>query len=390
MTKVVAFFVLAGVSLAADLQTGSPAPPLTLKQVFQAPAGADFSWRGLQGSALVLEFWATWCGGCREQIPHLNRLEEQFRSKAVRFLSITDEDADVVQRFLKDHPISGWIGLDANEQTYKRYGIIGRPITVLVDAAGVVRGIGNAADLTGATLDDLISSRTVRFSMDAGPTPTLQSLPEPLFEATIRPAGSVAATGFSPGAVSGKPGRRNEIWGVSLRRLLSDAYGTPEGRVEAPSWADKNCFDVALAAPDLTEARRVSLLRQLLDQTFELKVHQESRDAVVYVLRRIAGIEPKLRAASTEGSSGWGKPGDITAVSRGTAFIAAISEQALGSVVLDETGIAGRFDFELKWSAAEPPSLKDAIRTQLGLELVQAKRPLSYIVVDSAVAPRDW
>jgi uncharacterized protein (TIGR03435 family) len=390
MKTLVAGLLAVCLSIGAELKTGSAAPPLTLQQVLQAPPGTGLSWQELKGTSLVIEFWATWCGGCREQIPHLNRLAEQFQGKPLRFLSLTDEDQDVVQRFLKDHPISGWIGLDANEQTYKRYGINGRPTTVLVDAAGMVRGIGNAADLTGDTLDSLLSGRPVAFSMESGAAAKLQALPEPLYELMIRPAGPVDATGYSPGAVSGQPGRRWETWGVPLRRLLSDAFAVPEDRIEAPGWAAANRYDVALAAPDFTEARGVAMLRRLLEDNFQLKEHQESRDPDVCVLRRIPGTDPKLRPSSLTGSSGWGKAGDITAVNRAVASIAFTAEQALRKTVVDETKLAGRYDFELKWNTADRQSLIDAVRAQLGLELAAAKRPLVYLVVDSASPPRSW
>jgi thiol-disulfide isomerase/thioredoxin len=109
-------FALSSWCGAADLKIGAPAPPLTLRQLLQAPSGTDVTLETLKGSVVVLEFWATWCAGCRDQIPHWNRLEEQFRDKPVRFISLTDEEPGIVQRFLKDYPISGWIGLDFNEQ----------------------------------------------------------------------------------------------------------------------------------------------------------------------------------------------------------------------------------------------------------------------------------
>jgi uncharacterized protein (TIGR03435 family) len=378
---------------AADLKTGAPAPPLTLNQLLQAPSGTEVTWNALKGSAVVLEFWATWCGGCRQQIPHLNRLEEQFRGKPLRFISLTDEEPGIVQRFLKDYPIAGWVGLDSDERTFKGYGINGRPTTVLVDAAGMVRGIGNASDLTGDMLENLLAGKPVAFSMDAASAAKLQSLPEPFYEATIRPAAPVDVTGFSSGAVSGKQGKRWEAWGVALVRLLSDVYGVPEKRIEAPAWAawaGRDRYDVALAAPELTDTRRLELLQRALEVTFQLKAHKESRGTDVYVLRRRPGMEPKVRPAASAASSRWGKDGDITAVSMTLRSVAMLAGQALGKTVVDETGLTGRFDFELKWDAAAPQSLIEAVRTQLGLDLSPSRRPLEYLVVDSAVQPKAW
>jgi uncharacterized protein (TIGR03435 family) len=393
MRGLLTIFALAGLCGAADLKTGAPAPPLALSQLLQAPLGTNVTWEALKGNVVVLEFWATWCGGCRDQIPHLNRLEEQFRNKPVRFLSLTDEEPGLVQRFLKDYPISGWIGLDSNEQTFKRYDIGGRPTTVLVDAAGVVRGIGNPSDLTGEIMENLLAGKPVVFSREAAPAAKLQTLPEPFYQAMIRPAGPVAVTGFSSGAVSGKAGKRWETWGVWLLRLVSEAYGVPEKRIEAPVWASQagqGRYDIALAAPALTQAKRQELLQRVLSDTFQIKVHKESREMDVYVLQRRAGMEPKLRPAASGASSSWGKDGDVKAASVPLTRIAVLAEQALNRMTLDETGLTGRFDYELRWDASNPRTLVEAVRTQLGLELVPARRPIEYLVLDSAVQPQAW
>ncbi len=390
MTRLLFLVTLAGFCNGADLTIGSAAPDLTLRQLLQAPSGTDVSWAALKGNAVVLEFWATWCGGCREQIPHLNRLEEQFRGKRVRFLSLTDEEPGIVQRFLRDYPIFGWIGLDSDERTFERYGVNGRPVTVLVDEDGVIRGIGNPADLTEEIINSLLSGKPFVFSRAGTPAPKLQASPEPFFEAMIRPAGPVDVTGFSPGAISGKAGRRWETWGVWLLRLLSEAYGVPEDRIAAPTWAKMNRYDIALAAPDLSEARRLTLLRRTLEDTFQVKTHRELRDTEVFVLRKLTGSEPTLRPGSAGGSSRWGKNGEVAAVSMPVGAIVRVARQTLGKPVVDETGIAGRFDFELKWDASNPLSLIEAVRGQLRLDLSASRRPLEYLVVDSAVELRSW
>ncbi len=83
----------------------------------QFPPAPNFSARTLEGDTLrlqdlrgrvvVLNFWATWCGPCRQEIPELNRLVDQFqRVPRVVFLAITDEDSATVARFLRDHPFA--------------------------------------------------------------------------------------------------------------------------------------------------------------------------------------------------------------------------------------------------------------------------------------------
>jgi uncharacterized protein (TIGR03435 family) len=380
--------VLPGLCAAAEVQVGRPAPPLVFRQILQAPAGTKASWDALKGSAAVLEFWATWCPGCRDQIPHLNRLAEELKSKPLRFISITDEEPGIVQRFLKDYAMSGWIGLDSAGATFKEYGIVGRPQAVLVDANGIVRGIGPPSELTGELMENFLEGKEITLSPEA--PIKLQSLPEPFFELMVRPAAPVDAVGYSPGAESGKPGRSFEAWGFRLRGLLSTAYDVPEERVLAPAWADETKYDVAIAAPELTPARKLELLQRALETTFQVKAHKESRESQVFVLKRRASVEPALRPATSASTGWWGTPGNRKAVAAPTSFLADIASRALRTPVLDETGMQGQFDFELKWEVGNPTSFIEAVRDQLRLELVQARRPLEYLVVDSAAQPRAW
>jgi uncharacterized protein (TIGR03435 family) len=263
-------------------------------------------------------------------------------------------------------------------------------MAALVDANGMLRGIGNTPDLNGQLLEDLLAGKPVAFSFKTLSTAGLQSAPDPFFQTMVRPAAPVEVSRYSPGAVAGKPGRTYEIYGTPLRTLLSYAYGLPERQIEAPDWAADDRFDVMVAAPDLTGDRSSELLRRALADTFQVKFHKESRETGGYVLLPRTGAAPKLRAAASGATSHWGKPGDITAVSVSVASLVASAENALHRPVFDETHLQGRFDFELKWAVGDAKSFTEAVREQLGLELVQGKRPLDYLVVDSAVRPRAW
>lgn len=379
-------------AFAADLSPGVPAPPLTLARVLQAPPGVEASWAALKGQAVVLEFWATWCAGCREAIPHLNRLQQDLAGKPVRFVSITDEDAAVVQAFLKDHPIHGWIGLDQAERTFKDYGILGRPTTVLVDQAGIVRGVGNAIDLTAGILEDLVAGRPVEFTRSSRSPVRLQSAPEPLFQVILRPAAPAAVSGYSPGAMSGKAGARWSGFGMTLASLLATAHALAPDRVRnatTGTWIEQSRFDVSIAAPGLTNESRLRLLRQLLEETFALETRQTAVETDLYVLRRGPGLDLRMTPSAGQSSLA-GKLGAIKGVSVPTARLAVLLEQTLKKTVVDETGLEGGFDLALTWDAARPESLVDAVREQLGLELVPARRALVHLEITSARQPAAW
>lgn len=289
--------------------------------------------------------------------------------------------------------MSGWIALDSRGQTFTQYGVNGRPTTVLVDAEGTIRGIGSPVNLTAETIDDLLARRPVAFAMDAPESPShTQSLPNSLFNVMIRPAGPVALTGFSPGAISGRTGKQWEIWGVPLKTLLANAYGVQEGRialahsaVSAPSR-----YDASISAPNLTAGRTSEILRLGLVETFQLKVHKELRTTSVYVLKRLPGKALGIVASNSNDSSHWEKPGDVTAIGMPIARLVSIAQNQLHAPVIDESGVTGKFDFRLHWDATNPQFFLDALGTQIGLQLISSKRDLDYLVVDSAQEPKTW
>ena len=365
---------------------------MTLDRILQAPPGTEADWKQLQGKAVVLEFWATWCPGCREKIPHLNRLTKRFAAQPVQFLSITDEDIDIVTRFLKVEPIVGWVGLDSAGTTFDRYGVVPRPFTVLVDASGIVRAATGAGPVTESTVEALIAGESLGLTdeSESHDGEMGQALADTLFELSIRPAGPVAVTRYSPGAIVSKDGRF-EGYGLTVRRLLAMAYGLPEERVVSPSWCGESRYDVVLATPLLdypTERRR--LIRQVLTETFRVEVNREHRPMKVYVLQKALERMPVMEPSEFSSRLLSGKRGNFKVTGGELRDLALLLQRELNRPVLDETGLEGRYDFELHWDIRNPISVLDFVRDNLGLELRPQVREMEHLIVQSIDRAVTW
>jgi len=85
-------------SMAQDLTFGSKAPKLEVKKFIKGDAVKGFE----KGKTYVVEFWATWCGPCRATIPHLTKLQKQFKDVTFIGVSVWEKDQDDVDKFVEE------------------------------------------------------------------------------------------------------------------------------------------------------------------------------------------------------------------------------------------------------------------------------------------------
>ena len=158
------FGLMAGASIAAETEAMPSADP-----VFAATL-ADFDGKPvplaeLKGKLVVLNFWATWCGPCRMEIPHLIEAQEKYGPRGIVFIGAAVEDnADSVRDFAKAYGINYTVAMAGKDQgiaLLRALGnkIAGLPFTVVIDRQGNIvaakRGIMTPA-LMQQILDPLL------------------------------------------------------------------------------------------------------------------------------------------------------------------------------------------------------------------------------------------
>lgn len=117
---------------ANTINTGDSAPAFQLKDA----SGKTVQLKDYQGKVLLLDFWATWCTGCKEEIPWFVDFQQKYAKKGYTAVGVSmDEGWPVVKSYLAQHPIPYPIVL-GDESVAKSYGIEGMPDTFLVDRHG--------------------------------------------------------------------------------------------------------------------------------------------------------------------------------------------------------------------------------------------------------------
>ena len=139
-----------GMNSEAVSMIGMEAPDFTLSD----PSGGTVHLRDLRGKVVVVDFWATWCGPCRELMPHIQKMHEQLAAKGLAILGLdVGEDAATVAKFAKQQSYTFPLLLDAEPQIASRYFVQSYPTTFVIDRAGRIafRGTaGNPTDLQAA------------------------------------------------------------------------------------------------------------------------------------------------------------------------------------------------------------------------------------------------
>lgn len=114
-----------------------PAPDFALSTL----TGEDFALSKEHGTPVVLNFWATWCGPCQNEMPALQLASERFQGR-VKIIGVDQgESAEVVQPFVDEMGISFPIILDYDFTAGELYNVRGMPTTYFIDSTGVIRHI---------------------------------------------------------------------------------------------------------------------------------------------------------------------------------------------------------------------------------------------------------
>ncbi len=225
----------------------------------------------------------------------------------------------------------------------------------------------------------------------------------PSFEvASVKPFDRTGQVGHGSIAVSGP---RVTMTGYTLSALIQYAYDVRAYQISGgPGWIASDGYTIAAkaegdATPETAEIRK--MLQSLLADRFGLKLHRETKDARVYLLLP-ARTGAKLTPSAARRTTMQMGAGHLMMAKVTTSQMASVLSSVLSRPVLDQTGMAGEFDFALESpdinmgrmpppaeEAPPGPSIFTAVQEQLGLRLEPSRGPIETLVIDGAVKPLD-
>lgn len=138
-------FLLAALVACAWPALADVATPLAPAFTLASRAGGEVSLADLKGQVVMINFWASWCGPCRQEFPALDQIYAKYKPMGFTLVAINveSEKADA-EKFLAATPASFPILFDPGNKVSGSYGVSAMPTTVLVDRQGRVRWLHRA------------------------------------------------------------------------------------------------------------------------------------------------------------------------------------------------------------------------------------------------------
>ena len=185
-------FSMPGQQQAESELVGTKAPPFTLKDT----QGRTVSLAAYKGRVVVLDFWATWCNPCRIEMPRVEKLHQELKSKGLVVLGVNvAESPDLVKRFLSKTPYSFRILLDRTGEIGAKYKADAIPTLAVVDKDGLIKSY-----FRGVTEENRLRQAVSAAMAAAGPPvrPARRATPAAKSAAPAAPKNAAAAPKDAP------------------------------------------------------------------------------------------------------------------------------------------------------------------------------------------------
>lgn len=413
---------------AATMKAGDQAPEIDWSKVVRSPESARYQ-PNLAGQYTVLQFLPITPNA--QAVERWNELAGAFSGKGVQFVWIASEPQARIEPFLRDHPINGWLLADEKREIANAYGIETGD-DVIVDSSGKIAGFtsfleaeqlsgildGKAVVIPAGTRDDqvlkLLAGEKVRLESE----PDHFTPPPAPEKPDIAPSYEVH---ISPSKANGEDSSSGpDFWvkrGLDLKSIVSMVYEKEPSRVMLPKTLDTDDkFDFVMVLPKEEDEQTIhQLVQRAIEKRFQFSAFAETRPVEVYVLTAIQGKTPPAKSGDGGLDGGFtsssgvefslppGTPNTPEAIDQalremmkhpentGISNISASNttmdefcrqlEEGLGRPVIDESGLDGVYDLEVRGNAKSTEEFIQMLRQQTGLVLTAGTRSVEYLRV---------
>jgi DsbE subfamily thiol:disulfide oxidoreductase len=132
------FCAFAATSLASSGLTGQPAPDFVLK----SSTGENLRLSEQRGDVVMVNFWATWCGPCRQEMPLLDELYQRYERVGFKLLGVNiDDDSRKAMNMISELGVNFPVLFDSRKEVSRLYNVDAMPVTVIIDRDGTVRHV---------------------------------------------------------------------------------------------------------------------------------------------------------------------------------------------------------------------------------------------------------
>lgn len=133
-----AFFIATASGLASSSLEGQAAPDFVLK----SSSGENLRLSEHRGEVVMINFWATWCGPCRQEMPLLDDLYSRYERVGFSLLGVNiDDDSRRAMQMIEELGVNFPVLFDERKEVSKLYDVQAMPVTVLVDREGTIRHV---------------------------------------------------------------------------------------------------------------------------------------------------------------------------------------------------------------------------------------------------------
>ena len=379
---------------AQGLREGDQVPAFTLATL-NSPR-PSFTSTEATGKLLLVEFWGTWCGPCIPALLHLDSLQQAFPGQ-VQVVGVADDSEARVRTFLQRRPVQIPLAPLPDEQAplYRYFPHRTVPHTVVIEPTGKVLAITEPGQITPAVVRQWLAgqSAAVEAKHDElrNPLSFFPADTSTQFALNVRPYLTGLGSQMRRDQTPGLRGRRVTFINTSLQNLVQQVYNVSHLRVKNQLPASRNKFEPAnlfcvdVIVPREQAGQLLERLRPELGPRFGLQVSVRPESRPVYVLRRLPNAPAWPPSGKAEQASWSGK--GLEAEGSRVEMLRDFLENLASKPVVDETGLAGRYDIKLALQPEDKmPEIGQHLQ-KLGLVLEEATRPIEVVYMAEKKAP---